>query len=162
MKNINKLGKVVSKIQMLPKRFHSFLLSQLFCRTVKFAGTAGIKVLSLSFTEAKLKQPNVKKAQNHIGSVHAAATALLGESATGILVGMHIPDSRIPLLVNMNVNYVKRSKGDLTAVATLTEEQIEYIRTNEKGEVKVNVEIVDEEGNQPVVCEYTWAWIPKR
>ena len=32
----------------------------------------------------------------------------------------------------------------------------------EKGEVHVAIEVTDEEGKQPVVCELVWAWLPKK
>ena len=37
-----------------------------------------------------------RKVQNHIGGVHATATALLAETATGMVVGMNLPDEKLP------------------------------------------------------------------
>ncbi len=99
--------------------------------------------------------------QNHIGGIHAAAMALLGESASGFLVGMHVPDDRIPLLKSMTLNYVKRATGDLTATARLDAEQIHAIHSQEKGEVVVHVELIDSVGTAPVLAEFVWAWVPK-
>ncbi len=87
------------------------LLTLLFGKAVKFAGTASVKVDLLNFQQAQLSLANKTKVQNHIGSVHAAAMALLGESASGFLVGLHVADDCIPLLKSMQLNYVKRATG---------------------------------------------------
>ncbi len=162
MASENKLSRLVRRIQQAPLFCQSTLLSLLFGRTIKFAGTAGVIVRQLDLQQACLVLPNRKKVQNHIGSVHAAATALLGESASGFLLGMHVPDDRIPLLKTMHVQYLKRSTGALTARVRLTEEQIALIRQQEKGEISITVDIIDEAGVAPVAAEYVWAWIPKK
>lgn len=162
MKCENKLSKIVQRIARAPRFCQSMLLTLLFGRTIKFAGTAGVIVHQLNLETASLRLPNRKKVQNHIGSVHAAATALLGESASGFLLGMHVPDDRIPLLKSMHVQYLKRSTGALTAEARLSPEQIAHIRQQEKGEIVITVAITDEMNVAPVLAEYTWAWIPKK
>lgn len=162
MKAENKLSKIVKNVTRLPNSMHPTALSFLFGKVIKFAGTSRIRVESLNFTESHLVLRNRKRVQNHIGGVHAAAMALLGESATGFVVGMHVPDTCIPLLKNMNIDYVRRASGDLTAIAKLTEEQIQQMRTTEKGEVLVSVVITDSENKEPINAEFTWAWVSKK
>lgn len=162
MESNNKLSRMVVKIQQAPHWLQSWLLSQLFGRAVKFAGTAGIRIRQLTFQQAVLQQANHRKVQNHIGSVHAAAMALLGESASGFLLGMHVPDDRLPLLKSMKLDYVKRASGQLTATVSLTDEQIQHIRSTMKGEVTLQVQICDQVGVEPVLAEYVWAWVPKK
>ncbi|WP_026317764.1 DUF4442 domain-containing protein [Algicola sagamiensis] len=162
MSQKNRLAKATSFISRLPQKWQSFLLSQLFNRQVKFAGTAGIRVMSLSNDGCHLQLNNKKRVQNHIGSVHAAATALLAESASGIAFGYHVPDDKIPLLKTMHINYVKRSSGNLTAQAQLTPEQIEQVTSQEKGDISVRVTVTDEADIQPVEITMEWAWIPKK
>jgi len=162
MKAINRLGRYVAKINQQGNWLRRFLLSQLFGRAVKFAGTASVQVSELNFQRAELKLCNKTKVQNHIGSVHAAAMALLGESASGFLVGLHVPDDRIPLLKSMHLDYVKRATGDLTAVAELSESQALAIRDSEKGEITVDVRILDSLSVEPVLAQFVWAWVPKQ
>jgi len=161
MQHQNKLSSIVQRINSAPAFCRSWLLSALFGRTIKFAGTAAVQVEQLDFQKARLKLANRRKVQNHIGSVHAAATALLGESASGFLLGMHVPDDKIPLLKSMQIQYLKRSTGALTAQAQLNDEQISHIATADKGEVVIRVLIKDQLGVEPVEALYTWAWIPK-
>lgn len=157
----NKLSHLVGKIHSAPVFLQSWLLSKLFGRAIKFAGTAGIVIKRLDFQQAILVQGNFRKVQNHIGSVHAAAMALLGESASGFLLGMHVPDDRLPLLKSMHLDYVKRATGRLTASAMLSDLQIQQIREQEKGEIIIQVRINDQVGVEPVIAEYVWAWVPK-
>ena len=158
----NRLGKMVKRINAYSPFWRERVMSFLFGYVVKFAGTARLRINSLHYESSCLTLKNRRRVQNHIGSVHAAATSLLGESATGFLIGLHIPDDKIPLLKSMHVDYVKRSQGDLVARATIIPEQIKAMRNTEKGEVSVNVVITDEAGNEPVNCEFIWAWVPKQ
>lgn len=162
MKAENKLSNIVKKITLLPTAMHPAIMSLVFGRVIKYAGTSRIRFEELGFSKSKLTLKNHKRVQNHIGGVHAAAMALLGESATGFLVGMHVPDDRIPVLKNMNIDYVRRAAGDLTAVAQLDDAEITRMRTTEKGDVSVPVVITDSEGNEPINAEFIWAWVPKK
>lgn len=103
-----------------------------------------------------------RKVHNHIKGIHAAAMALLAETATGLVVGMNLPDDRLPLIKSLHVDYLKRASGDLKAVATLTPEQRTLILSEPKGEVTVAVRVSDSEGKEPIRCEMVWAWVPKR
>ena len=158
----NQLNKIVSRINMLPEFVRSTTLTTLFGRTVKFTGTAGIRVEELNENGAVVSVKNKKAVQNHIGSVHAVASILIAESATGYVVGMNIPDSSVPVIKTIKAEYVKRAAGDMRAVSSLTDEQIEMMKTQEKGETVVPVVVTDGDGKEPILMEMTWAWTPKK
>lgn len=158
----NKFSKAVATIYKLPEFCHSYLLTKLFCTQVKYAGTSRIKLIKVSHQEVILKIANIKRVQNHIGGVHAIAASLLAESATGTLFGMNVPDSHLPLLKSMTVNYSRRMQGGLTAKAQLSEAQIANINTEEKGDMLVPVTITDDSGQEPIECLMNWAWVPKK
>jgi len=158
----NKFRKIISKVNKMPRFTRSFLLTKIFCSQVKFASTASIKLISVSPTQTVLSLENKKKVQNHIGGIHAIGAALLAESATGIVFGMNVADSCIPLLKSMTVHYQRRMQGNLTAIAKLSEADIHLIENSDKGCLMVNVEITDESEQQPIVCEMEWAWVTKR
>ncbi len=140
----------------------SFLLTTLFTSKVKFAGTTGVKIKKITHQETILFLKNKKSVQNHIGGIHAVAAAVLAESTTGIVFGMNVPDSRLPLLKSMKINYIRRMQGNLKAVANLTSAQIKVIEQQDKGDVIVPVIITDESGQQPIECEMEWAWVSKK
>jgi acyl-coenzyme A thioesterase PaaI-like protein len=159
---INTLRKFVDKVNTYPSWLSAKLMTWVFRYKVKLAGTTGIEVLQTDGKTATYRQKNKRKAQNHIGSVHAAAMALLAESCTGFIVGINLPGDKLPLIKRMDLNYVKRATGDMTAVASLTDEQIALMQTAEKGEVNVKVNVTDATGIEPIECEMIWAWVAKR
>ncbi len=162
MKHVNPLRRMVLKVQSYPQWLQNFVLTLIFRHTVKLSGTVGQEILGTDLNSVTFRQKNKKKVQNHIGGVHAAGMALLGESASGFVVGLNLPGDKLPLLKSMHVDYTKRAKGDLVAVANLTNEQIQLMQTTEKGEINVSVRVTDEENKAPIECEYVWAWVPKK
>ncbi|WP_206483118.1 DUF4442 domain-containing protein [Thalassotalea sp. G2M2-11] len=158
----NQFSRLINKVQRLPKRFHPFLLTKLFCTKVRFAGTSGINIQSVTANRVEITLANRKKVQNHIGGIHAVAAAVLAESATGIVFGMNVPDSCLPLLKSMKIDYKRRMQGDLTAIAALTDEQQQQIKESEKGDMIIPVEIYDQSMEQPILCQMEWAWISKK
>ncbi len=158
----NRLSSTVHRFDNLPAGLRAWLISYAFGATVRFVRTAGVRFEDLREERALLHLPNRRKVQNHIHTAHAAAVALLGESATGAVFGMSVPDDKIPLLRSMRINYVKRSNGDLRAEATLSEQERNRILNDEKGDIAVPVKITDETGEPTVEAEFIWAWRPKK
>ncbi|MCJ8168052.1 DUF4442 domain-containing protein [Atopomonas sediminilitoris] len=158
----NRLTRIVNILHKLPTSWYSPLITWVFGSNVKFAGTAKIKIHELTHERSVMSIGNRRKVQNHIKGVHAAAMALVAESATGFSVGMNVPDDKLPVIKTLKVDYLKRATGALTATATLTPEQIHAIHTQDKGEVQVNIKVVDEAGIEPIQCEMLWAWISKK
>lgn len=155
---MNRLAKTVQKLEKYPKAILSYAIG----RTVKFVGTAGVRFEKMTTDKVVVTLKNKKKVRNHIGQIHAAAMVLLAETATGMVVGMNLPDDKIPLIKSLKTDFVRRSKGEMRAEAWLDEAQKQHILTEEKGEVLVNVRVTDESGESPIECEMLWAWIPKR
>jgi acyl-coenzyme A thioesterase PaaI-like protein len=162
MSDRNRLARSLAPIDWLPRVLQGPVRSAVMGRVVPFVGTAGLAIDELTPARAVVRIADRRRVQNHIGSVHAAAMALLAETATGFVVGMNVPDSGVPVIKTLRIDFVKRASGALRAVAELTPEQIETIRSTEKGEVAVRVTVTDAEGKEPVVCEMVWAWTPKR
>jgi len=157
----NPLRNFAKKANTYPSWLGRRLLTWMFRYKVKLTGTVSIDILETDLKSVTFRQKNYKKVQNHIGSVHAAAMALLAESSTGFIVGLNLPGDKLPLIKEMNLKYVKRAQGDMYAVAQLTDEQIKRMKSEEKGDVTVNVKVTDSQGIEPVICEMVWAWVPK-
>ncbi|MDX5299640.1 MAG: DUF4442 domain-containing protein [Gammaproteobacteria bacterium] len=162
MSQPNTLRRIIDKINLLPEFARSRALTLFFGRLVPFTGTTGIVVESLTPNRCEISLKNRRRVQNHIGGVHAVASTLLAESATGFMVGMSVPDDRVPVIKTMRADFVKRAKGDMRVVATLTDEQVALIRDTEKGETSVKVEIRDGSDQEPIRFEMVWAWTPKK
>jgi len=159
---MNQLSKLVSQFEKLPEEQKIAGMSKTVGSFVKFTGFAGVSYEKMTQNEVIVSLPNKHEVQNHIGQLHAAAMILLAETATGMVVGMNVPDDRIMLVKSLNTKFVWRSTGAMKAVATLSQEQVEYIVQTEKGEVLVPVTVLDETGAEPIKVEAIWAWIPKK
>jgi acyl-coenzyme A thioesterase PaaI-like protein len=158
----NRMTRALDRLAFLPEglRWRAFTLA--FGRIVPFVATAGVRIDHVAENEVALSLTNRRRIQNHIKGVHASAMALLAETASGLVVGRNIPDATIPLIKTLHMDYVKRARGGLRAIATLTPAQIATLRTESKGEIIVPVTVTDEADIQPVKTQMVWAWIPRR
>ena len=161
MTTTNRLSKLVKATAKLPKGIRSTLWSKAFGRIVPMVGSANIRYLEVSHDKVVVKIENHRAMQNHIGQVHACAMALLAETATGFVTGMNVPDSCIVLIKSLKVDFKRPSKGAMTAIATLTDEQQKLMQSSEKGETLVSVVVTDESNEEPIQCEMLWAWVAK-
>lgn len=123
----NRLNRSLKKLKSIPSFIRNFTRNKTIGRVVPFVGTAGLDFEKMTCEEVIVNIPNKKKVQNHISQVHAAASVLLAETASGMVVGMNIPDDKLPLMKNLGAKFIKRSTGAQKAIATLTEEQIKLI-----------------------------------
>jgi acyl-coenzyme A thioesterase PaaI-like protein len=158
----NRLQKSLEKVEKYPSFLQSFLIDYALGNAIKYVGTSGIHFEKITPNEVITSIQNRKKVQNHFGQVHAVSMILLAETATGIVVGMSIPDNKIPLIKTLRTDFVRRSQGAIRAVASLTDEQIDMIKTQDKGETYVSVVVKDETGVENIKCEMLWAWTLKK
>lgn len=159
---MNRLNRSLLKLNKLPRFIQDWARDYVIGRTVKFVGTAGIHFEKMTCNEVVITLANQTKVQNHIGQIHAAATTLLAETATGMVVGMNIPDNKLPLMKNLSVKFIKRSIGQQTAIAKLSDEQISLIQNTDKGDLSVPIQVTDSTGEEVVVAEMIWAWVLKK
>ncbi len=158
----NQLSQIVKKLDKKPAWLRYRILSFILGKTIHFVGTAGVRCLHLSHQKAIFKLAARRRVKNHIGTIHAAASALVAETASGLALGMHLPDNKVPVLKSMQVQYVKPSKGQLIAEASLTQEQIETLHKQDKGSFVVECQVTDEANVQPIICQMEWAWMLRR
>lgn len=158
----NRMRRTLARFDRLPEALAARAKSWVLGRTIRFVGTAGLSIDEVSADQVVVSVANESRVQNHIGTVHAAAMALLAETATGLALGMHLHDGAVPVIKRMSVDYQRRAKGAMRAVAQLTAEQQASLHGDERGEVLVPVTVTDSEGAEPIQCEMLWAWTPRR
>lgn len=158
----NQLKRIVDSSQWLPANIRATVLSKILGKVVPYVGTSGLLYEEITPERVIVSIRNQKKVQNHINGVHAAAMALLAETATGFVVGINLPEDKLPLIKSLKVDYYKRTQGDMRAVATLDAADIARIHSEPRGEILVPVTVTDESGNEPIQCEMVWAWVPKK
>lgn len=156
------LQRTAAAINRLPAFLRPRALSLAVGRVVPFVGTARLRIEELTEERVIASVRNRRRVQNHIKGVHAAAMALLAETASGFAVGMNLPDDKLPLIKSLKVDFKKRTRGDMRVVATLTPEQRERLKTEERGELLVEVHVTDESGLEPIGCTMLWAWVSNK
>lgn len=161
----NQFTKILAVTKYLPAGVRASVLTKAFGKVVPFVGTAGVYYESVTPNQVVVSLNNDKSVQNHIGSIHAVAVTLLAETATGFILGLNLPADRILLVKSYQVNFYRPlKKGQVAAVATLTDEQRQHILDTPKGEMLIPCIIDDRESDStrdPITVEMTWAWIPK-
>ena len=156
----NRLERQLERLSEVPAFARPWFRSVVLGRAVPFTGTAKLRYEEMSPGSVQIFVANDHKVRNHIGGVHAVASTLAAETASGMVMGMNVRDDCIPVIKDMRVQFKKRGQGAMRAVATLSDAQRELIRSTTKGEVSVAVTVTDESGSQPLECEFIWAWIP--
>lgn len=161
----NQFTKLLSVTKYLPASARSSILSKAFGKVVPYVGTTGICYETVEPNQVVVSLNNSKLVQNHIGTIHAVAITLLAETATGFILGLNLPSDRVLLIKSYSVNFYRPiNKGQVAAIATLSDEQRLDILNTPKGEMVIPCVIHDRDSNSerdPIVVEMTWAWIPK-
>ncbi len=161
----NQFTKLLSITKYLPASARSSILSKAFGKVVPYVGTTGVYYETVEPNQVVVSLNNTKAVQNHIGSIHAVAITLLAETATGFILGLNLPSDRVLLIKSYAVNFYRPiKKGQIAAVASLSDEQHLDILNTPKGEMVIPCVIHDRESDSdrdPIVVEMTWAWIPK-
>ena len=129
----NQLKRVVESSKWLPANVRATVVSKILGKVVPYVGTSGLLYEEISSERVIVSIRNQHKVQNHIKNVHAAAMALLAETATGFVVGINLPDDKLPLIKSLKVAFYKSAQGDIRAAATLPPEHVASITTEPNG-----------------------------
>lgn len=161
----NQFTKLLSVTKYLPATARSKILSKAFGKVVPYVGTTGICYELVDPNQVVVSLENDKAVQNHIGSIHAVAITLLAETATGFILGLNLPSDRVLLIKSYSVGFYRPiKKGQIAAIASLSDEQRQHILDTPMGEMIIPCVIEDRESESdrdPITVEMTWAWIPK-
>jgi acyl-coenzyme A thioesterase PaaI-like protein len=159
---MNPIVSAFTKIEKLPTFMQSWAKDFALKKTVPYVATTGVKFEKTEKNEWIASIKNKRKVGNHLKQIHAGAMIVLAESVSVMLTAMNMPSGRVPLVKTIHADFVKRSTGNMRASAKLTNEQIQFIQDNEKGELEIVVEVFDEADVQPILVTVTSAWIPKK
>ncbi len=158
-KTSNRLVRTLALLDKLPAVLRPSARNLVLRRAVPFTGTARLDFCVMTPEKVEIAIANQRRVQNHIKGVHAAAMTLLAETATGMVVGMNVRDDCLPLAKELRVQFKRRTQGDMRAVAHLSAQQRRLMQSQDKGEVVVPVTVTDASGEEPIQCEFVWAWV---
>ncbi|MFK7825747.1 MAG: hotdog fold domain-containing protein [Oligoflexales bacterium] len=131
---------IFNKLSLFP--YGNKVFTTILCRKAPYFGSIAPTVQDLrpSFASATIR--NTKKVQNHMGSVHAIAMCNMAELVGGLMTEVSIPSSKRWIPSGMSVEYLKKAKSDLRAIANG-----ESINWSQEGSAFVPVEIKDTKGD---------------
>ncbi len=127
------------------------LFSRAIGRMAPYSGTIGARVADLAPGRARLELRDHKAVRNHLDSVHAIALANLAEMASGVAMLAGLPQGMRGILTGIEVSYLKKARGTLTALAEVDPPEDGY-----EGPLVLPVSIRNEEGE--VVTEGRFHW----
>ena len=158
----NIIADALKQIAELPEEVQNKATNQAFQMAVPFVATARVHYEQVRHNEWIAHVPNEPDVRNHLGQVHAGAMMTLAESVAVTMMAMNLPGNRLPLVKSVSAQFVRRSNGAIRAVAKLSDAQLEMIRTEPKGEVSIDVDIRDADGEVPAVITVVPAWTTKK
>jgi acyl-coenzyme A thioesterase PaaI-like protein len=129
---------------------------------IPFVATAGCFIEAYTPTRVAVRLDNREAVQNHLGGLHAAALALLAETASGLVVAINVPSGSAPLLRTMDVSFERFARDAVQAEATLPDEEAGRIQSRPIGKIEVDVTLTAPEDDDPLVSStLQWAWVPE-
>jgi acyl-coenzyme A thioesterase PaaI-like protein len=116
-------------------------------------------VVSLEAGRGEVRIPDWWGVRNHLGTVHAIACCNLAELAAGTTLDMSLPDTHRWIPKGMQVSYLKKAKGTITAVATV--DGLSDLAPDEAREVVVSIDMTGPDGTLVVHADITM-WVSPR
>jgi acyl-coenzyme A thioesterase PaaI-like protein len=129
---------------------------------IPFVDTAGCFVKAYTPRRVVVRLNNERRLRNHLGGLHAAALALLAETASGLVVALNVPDGSSPLLRTMDVSFDEFAREAVRAEATLTGDEAGQIQARPLGQIAVGVALTAPDDPTALVTgTMKWAWVPE-
>jgi len=93
---------------------------------------------------------------NHLNSVHALATANLGELTGGLAMLTGLPDSVRGIVTRLDTEFLKKTRGNLVCNAHVKIPSV----TGDNTEYQVQSHIYDQDGDEVTRVTVTWLLSP--
>lgn len=163
MASTNPFVRIADRYAELPAHLRRPLVTRAVGSVIPFVDTAGCFIEAYQPTRVAVRLDNREAVQNHLGGLHAAALALLAETASGLVVALNVPPASSPLLRTMDVSFEQFARDSVEAEATLSDEDAERIRSRPIGKVDVDVTLSAPDDETTLVSSaLQWAWVPKK
>ena len=145
-----------SKLSALPAGKTVF--TKVVCLKAPYFGTIGPHIVELRDGYCEVHAKDRRKVHNHLGTFHAIAMCNMAELAAGMATEVTIPDSARWIPVGMSVEYLRKARGDLRAVATLDP----IPELGDGVDVPATVNVLDRSGETVMRAIITMRVSPKR
>lgn len=157
----NHLNGVIKRISFLPARWQLRAFDFIFGAFTRAYWHLGIRTKLLEPTRVEMTLKNRRRLRNHVGGIHGVICQVPGEYAAGVLVGHWVPKGTVIVVKTITANLRKPVRGHIRAVATLSDVALAPLMSQDKGELSIPVEIIDETGEAPMHLNVVMAWFQK-
>lgn len=139
-----------SKLKKVPSG--NIIFSKIVGQAIPYTGSISPIVQKIEDGYASVILRDRRAVRNHLDCIHAIALANVGEFTTGLSVISQLNDKAKAILVRIEVEYLKKARGDVTAEAS------SKIPGNitEDTEFKVVANITNLQNE--IVCKVTAVW----
>lgn len=162
MPTTNPFARIADRYAEVPPRLRRPLVTKAVGDVIPFVDTAGCFVEAYTPRCVSVRLDNERRVHNHLGGLHAAALALLAETASGLVVALNVPDGSAPLLRTMDLSFDQFARRAVQAEATLTDDESAQIRSRPIGQIEVAVALkAPDEDTTFVSSTLKWAWLPE-
>ena len=135
-----------------------WLFSRLVCWKAPYFASIVPRIESLEPGRGIASIAHRRKVSNHIGTVHAIALCNLAEFVGGLTCEVSIPRDMRWIPKGMDVQYLKKAKGTMRAVAT---PMIPIVSAGAGYDLPINVDVVDSAGEKVFHAEIRMWMSPK-
>jgi len=143
--------KTWNKLSRIP--IGRLIFSKVLSKLVPYTGSVPFKVISLTEGHCRSELTDHPKIQNHLHSIHAVALMNFAELTSGLAVTTGIPSDARAILVNFQIEFLKKGRGVITA-----ESQIRRIRSlQEEKKLTVKVELMN--AKKEVIARAKAGWL---
>ena len=162
MPTTNPFARIADRYRDVPPRLRRPLVTKAVGEVIPFVDTAGCFIEAYTPRRVAVRLDNETRLRNHLGGLHAAALALLAETATGLVVALNVPDGSSPLLRTMNISFDAFARETVQAEATLTDDESAQVQSRSIGQIEVDVTLAAPDDDTTFVSgTLKWAWLPK-
>jgi acyl-coenzyme A thioesterase PaaI-like protein len=91
------------------------MLSRYMGKLIPYTGSMPFEIEELSSSHSVVSFQEERKIRNHLNCIHAIALANLGEFSTGALCMARVKPNENFILVNLEIDYLKKARGKISA-----------------------------------------------
>jgi len=107
------------------------LLEKLFVTGIPFNIPHKLRFLELTESKTRLLLPYIRYNKNHLGGIHACATATVGEFPAGLTLVKHFGSSQYRIILEeLHINYIRQAREDLVGEVII--DQLDLNRLKEE------------------------------
>jgi len=122
-----------------------WLFSRAVCFRAPYFATIAPRFIALEPGRCEVAIRDCRRVHNHIGTVHAIALCNLAELSAGVMTEASLPATMRWIPKGMTVEYLKKARGTMHAVAT---PDIPIVDSAEGYELPVTVSVRDPRGEE--------------